>query len=44
MTTLKALKLAWIKIIKYIIENQSKIDLCLHVISYEIDDAIDAYL
>lgn len=35
---------ACLDFIKYIIGNQLKVDLCLRVISYETDNAIDTYL
>lgn len=35
---------ACLDVIKYIIGNQLKVDLCLRVISYETDNAIDTYL
>lgn len=44
MSILEAEKVARIRIIKYIIENQLKIDLCLRAISYNTFDAINPYL
>lgn len=44
LSTSEAEKLSLIRLIKYIIDNWLKIDLCLRVISFDNDKAVDTYL